>query len=60
VGHDGTHGTGFRSIKEPFDNPHFISAVGECFMGGQLTRDLIEKGEYDISLGQMAFAVFKV
>ncbi len=60
MGYDGTEGTGYRSLKEPFDNPYFLNAVGECFWGGLMPRELIQKGEFEISLGQMAFAAYKV
>ncbi len=59
IGHGGKVGIGFRSIKEPFDCPALLKAMGKAF---QITTDKnrLEKGDYLMSLGQVAFAVFKV
>jgi hypothetical protein len=56
----GGEGTGFRSLKEPFDNPAFVKTIGEAFAVGTLPSSKIEKGEFEISLGQLAFATYKV
>lgn len=60
TGHDGASGTGFRSLTEPFDHPAFVRAVGETFAAGSVTKSQLERGEFSVTLGQMAFAVYKV
>jgi hypothetical protein len=59
-GHDGTPATGFRSLKEPFDHPAFVTALGEAFAAASVDREQIGKGEFTVTLGQVAFAAYKV
>lgn len=60
-GYQGTDGIGYRSMNQPFDRPAFVKAVGESFFGtGTYSAEDISLGNYEMTLGQMAFAVYKV
>ena len=59
-GHDGTSATGFRSLNEPFDHPAFVKALGETFAARTGSKELIDKGDFPVTLGQVAFAAYKV
>ena len=50
-------------MQEPFDKPPFFRAVGDAFFGNtssDFTKEQIRQGAYVISMGQLAFATYKV
>ena len=49
-------------MQEPYDKPPFYRAVGETFFGGtgSFSKEQIQQGAYDITLGHLAFATYKV
>lgn len=50
-------GRGYRSVKEVFDHPAFLAAVGTVFAPESLNP---EAGDFEVTLGQLAMCSFKV